>query len=223
MDVDFSVIVPACSEAPYLEWALQSVRNQDFGGQIELIVVDNSGSADAGNIARRYADLVLYATGPEATAAARQRGARRARGNNLVFLDANTELSPNLLAEAGRSLQAGYVGGRAPLCLAAPTLRARLGEAVLNHRHRFIGPTFAPYLYCTRDVFQRAGGWELHITGGDEVHLQRRMHAFGRLAWNVPGYTTTHARHDQAEGGRDSALATFFGINRRTSAVAFER
>lgn len=217
VDIDFSVVVPAYNESLCLESTLQSVRNQNFSGSVELIVVDNNSSDDTSHIARAYADLVLYYTERQGASAARQHGANRARGKNLVFLDADTAMSPNLLTEAARSLEAGYVGGRAPITVADASFGARWTEAVVNGWHRFIGPTFIPYLYCTRDVFDRAGGWDLHITCAEEVRLQRRIRQHGRLAWNVSARTTTDARRYRAEGyyllALKGVLAQFFGVN----------
>jgi hypothetical protein len=90
---------------------------------------------------------------------------------------------------------------------------------VVNSWHRFLGPTFVPYLYCTRDVFQRAGGWDLHITCAEEVRLQRRIREYGKLAWDLSGRTTTDARRYKAEGyyllAVKGMLAQFLGVNLR--------
>jgi glycosyltransferase involved in cell wall biosynthesis len=217
VDIDFSVIVPAYNEALYLEATLHSVRSQDYKGNVELIVVDNNSTDDTSHIARRYADRVLYYREQQGASATRQHGARKAHGKNLVFLDADTEMSPNLLSEAARSLAAGYVAGRAPVRIADLSFGARWTEVVVNNWHRFIGPTFIPYLYCTREVFERAGGWDLHITCAEEVRLQRRIRQHGRLAWNLAGSTTTDARRYKAEGyyllALKGTLAQFFGVN----------
>jgi glycosyltransferase involved in cell wall biosynthesis len=215
--IEFSVVVPAYNESLYLEATLRSVRNQHFSGDIELIVVDNNSNDDTAQIARGYADLVLYYTERQGASAARQHGAQRARGKNLVFLDADTEMSPNLLTAAARSLAAGYVGGRAPIRIADDSFGARWTEQVVNSWHRFVGPTFIPYLYCKREVFQRTGGWDLDITCAEEVLLQRRMRQLGKLAWDRAARTTTDARRYRAEGycvlACKGVLAQFLGLN----------
>jgi hypothetical protein len=217
VDIDFSVVVPAYNEADYLEATLQSVRSQEFKGNIELIVVDNNSSDATGDIARCYADRVLYYRDHQGASAARQHGAIKARGAYLVFLDADTEMSPNLLVEAARSLQAGYVGGSAPVRVADVAFGARWTELVVNNWHRFIGPTFIPYLYCKREIFERAGGWDQHITCAEEVRLQRRIRQHGKLAWDLAGHTSTDPRRYKAEGyyllAVKGMLAQFFGVN----------
>src|SRR5690349_5593740 len=115
MGTDFSIVIPAYNEAAYLEPTLRSIREQDYRGGIELIVVDNNSSDDTARVARRYADSVLHYAERQGASAARQHGASQARGAAIVFLDADTAMSPNLLTEAARSLSAGAVGGRAPI------------------------------------------------------------------------------------------------------------
>lgn len=217
MGIDFSVVIPAYNEAAYLEPTLRSIREQDFPGNVELIVVDNNSSDDTSRIARRYADHVLHYAERQGASAARQHGAEKARGKTLVFLDADTAMSPNLLSEAAKSLAAGYVGGCAPIFVKDDSFGARWTEAVVNNWHRFIGPSFIPYIYCAREVFHRTGGWDLHITCAEEVRLQRRIREHGKLAWNLKAKTTTDARRYKAEGyyllALKGILAQFLGMN----------
>jgi glycosyltransferase involved in cell wall biosynthesis len=217
MGIDFSVVIPAYNEALYLEPTLRSIRELDFKGNVELIVVDNNSSDDTGKIARKYADHVLHYAERQGASAARQHGAEMSRGKALVFLDADTQMSPNMLTEAAKSLAAGHVGGRAPIYVNDRSFGARWTESVVNNWHRFIGPTFVPYLYCTRDVFHQTGGWDLHITCAEEVRLQRRIREFGTLAWDLKAQTLTDARRYKAEGyyllACKGILAQFLGLN----------
>jgi glycosyltransferase involved in cell wall biosynthesis len=200
MPIDFSVVIPAHNEALYLESTLASVRSQDFEGNVELIVVDNNSDDATADIARDYADLILYCRELQGAAAARQQGARRARGNAILFVDADTVLSPNLLSEAARSLKAGYVGGCAPVEVLDDAFSARWTEACLNAWYRYIGPTFIPGLYCAREVFQRVGGWDVGISCAEEMRLLRRLREHGQLAWNSGCSMATDARRFRAEG-----------------------
>jgi glycosyltransferase involved in cell wall biosynthesis len=217
MGTDFSIVIPAYNEACYLEPTLRSIRKQDYRGGIELIVVDNNSSDETSRIARRYADKVLHYAERQGASAARQHGAEQSCGAALVFLDADTEMSPNLLSEAARSLSAGAVGGRAPIRIDHDAFGARWTEVVVNNWHRFIGPSFIPYVYATREVFEKSGGWDLDITCAEEVRLQRRIRAQGKLAWDRAAYTNTDARRYRAEGyyllALKGILAQFFSVN----------
>jgi glycosyltransferase involved in cell wall biosynthesis len=217
MACDFTVVVPAYNEARFLEPTLRSIRDQSYRGPVELIVVDNNSSDDTAALARRYADRVLHYAERQGAAAARQHGAEHARGACIAFIDADTQMSRNLLAQAARSLEAGAVAGRAPLRIDDSAFGARWSELATNAYHRFVDATFIPYLYATRDTFAKSGGWELDITCGEEVRLQQRFRKLGRLAWDHGAHTLTSARRYRAEGYYalwcKAMLVQFLGIN----------
>ena len=81
--------MPAYNALPYIGQAIQSVLDQDYEA-LELIVVDDGSSDGTPDAARRFGERVRVIEqkngGP---AAARNRGARAARGELLAFLDAD--------------------------------------------------------------------------------------------------------------------------------------
>jgi len=85
----FSIIVPTLNEEKGLEGTLRGLRALSCV-PYELIVAD-SGSRDATRaIAARYADrVVAYQGGPQSAARGRNLGASVARGDILVFIDAD--------------------------------------------------------------------------------------------------------------------------------------
>jgi glycosyltransferase involved in cell wall biosynthesis len=217
MGFDFTVVVPAYNESHYIEPTLRSIREQTFGGRVELIVVDNNSTDNTSEVAAKYADVVLRYAERQGAAAARQHGAEHARGDVIAFLDADTQMSPNLLATSAAALAAGAVGGRAPLKIDDSGFGPRWAEACVNVWQRFIGPTFIPYVYAKRDVFLKTGGWELDITCAEEVRLQKKIAEQGKLHWDTGAYTLTHARRYIAEGyyllAVKGVIAQFFGVN----------
>jgi glycosyltransferase involved in cell wall biosynthesis len=108
-----SVILPAKNEAEGLRRTLPGLRG--LLGDAEVIVVDDGSTDETAAVAREHGALVLGAPYSMGNGAAIKRGARAARGELLVFLDAdgqhNAELIPRLLAR----LDQGYdmvVGAR---------------------------------------------------------------------------------------------------------------
>jgi glycosyltransferase involved in cell wall biosynthesis len=108
-----SVILPAKNEAEGLRRTLPGLRG--LLADAEVIVVDDGSTDDTAAVARENGALVLGSPYSMGNGAAIKRGARAARGEVLVFLDAdgqhNAELIPRLLAR----LDQGYdmvVGAR---------------------------------------------------------------------------------------------------------------
>lgn len=99
-----SVIIPAKDAAKTLGACLQALLHQEdlqFGHDYEVIVVDDGSSDATAEIAERHTVRVVRQTnaGP---AAARNAGARVARGTLLAFTDADCTPSPSWLRDLTR-------------------------------------------------------------------------------------------------------------------------
>src|SRR5581483_6264999 len=97
--LEASVVIPAHNAAGTLHRCLTALREEGVPGRrAELIVVDDGSSDDTAAIACSYGARVL-ASGGRGPAAARNLGARAARGAVLVFLDADTAPKRGWLSE----------------------------------------------------------------------------------------------------------------------------
>ena len=113
--VDLSVVIPAWNEAESLEETVDSISgalraNEAHGLAWEIIVCDNASTDDTPEIARRAGARVVYE--PErGIAAARNAGARVARGEWLLFIDADTHPPPELLSDVRALVGEGGIVG----------------------------------------------------------------------------------------------------------------
>lgn len=92
-----SIIIPTKNEEKNIKKSLLSVKKQKYPGLIETIVVDNFSEDKTVEIAKKLANKVIK-KGPERSAQ-RNFGAGIATGEWLLFVDADMELSPNLISE----------------------------------------------------------------------------------------------------------------------------
>ncbi|MBI3485898.1 glycosyltransferase [Candidatus Daviesbacteria bacterium] len=92
-----SVIIATKNEEKNIERCLKSIKKQNYIGNIEVIVVDNYSADQTIKIAKKYTRNV-FLFGPERSAQ-RNLGAKKARGEWLLFLDADMEASANLISE----------------------------------------------------------------------------------------------------------------------------
>lgn len=104
----FSVIVPAYNAELYIEDCVRSVRSQGLSDW-ELIVVDDGSSDSTLERARAWAEkddriAVLHQENAGATAA-RLRGLRAARGEFVLYLDADDAWEPDLLSSVDEGLR----------------------------------------------------------------------------------------------------------------------
>jgi glycosyltransferase involved in cell wall biosynthesis len=88
-----SVIIPTLNEEKYIENALFHIKKQK---PYEIIVADSYSEDNTVRVARRYGTTIIRAIKKNA-AVGRNAGARKAMGEILVFMDADTIAFPNLL------------------------------------------------------------------------------------------------------------------------------
>jgi glycosyltransferase involved in cell wall biosynthesis len=109
-----SFIIPAYNEELELSSTLAAIRAATSGMSqpIEIIVVDDA-STDATSEVAAQSGAQLIAIHRRQIAAARNAGARAARGEYLFFVDADTRINRTHVSEAMAALGAGYAGGSA--------------------------------------------------------------------------------------------------------------
>jgi glycosyltransferase involved in cell wall biosynthesis len=100
----FSVIIPVYNGAAYIERCLRSLRESDFTNW-ELIVVDDGSTDGSAWLLGRSGAHVLQTAHRMGPAAARNLGARLARGDYLFFIDADCALHPETLGRAATVFQ----------------------------------------------------------------------------------------------------------------------
>ncbi len=90
-----SIIIPTLNEEEYLPALLESIKKQDFT-DYEIIVADAGSKDKTVEIAKKYGcQIVLGERGLPANS--RNKGAKIAKGDILLFLDADVILPPNFL------------------------------------------------------------------------------------------------------------------------------
>ena len=98
-----SVIIPVYQASDYIDTCLQSLVAQDYTGHIECILVDDCGTDDSMEKARRFAashsgDYRFFCHDRNrGAAAARNTGMARATGEYIFFLDSDDTLPPDAL------------------------------------------------------------------------------------------------------------------------------
>src|SRR3989338_2350043 len=88
-----SIIIPTLNEEKYLPKLLDSIKNQNFS-DYELIVADFNSKDRTREIARRYGCKIVLGGIP---GVARNNGSRVAKGEYLLFLDADVILPKHFL------------------------------------------------------------------------------------------------------------------------------
>ena len=95
-----SVVIPTYNYAKFISQAIDSVLNQTFT-DYEIIVIDDGSSDRTLETLQTYGHKICYVTqSNKGLAAARNRGIKIARGELVVFLDADDWFLPEMLEDA---------------------------------------------------------------------------------------------------------------------------
>jgi lipopolysaccharide/colanic/teichoic acid biosynthesis glycosyltransferase/glycosyltransferase involved in cell wall biosynthesis len=164
-----SVIVPAKNAAITLEECLRALLHQEgllIGSDYEVIVVDDGSTDDTAEIAEQYSARVIHITN-QGPAAARNAGAKVAKGITLAFTDADCAPSPTWLRNLMQPLENPEVIGVKGVYQTCQTgLIPRFVQLEYEHKYSrmrsqanidFIDTNNAIY---RKDVFFQNGGFD---------------------------------------------------------------
>lgn len=184
---DYSLIVPAYNEQaqlpqtlPAMIAAMQGVEKAS-GVVGELIVADNNSSDDTAEVAKRLGARVVFEP-VNMISKARNAGARAAEAPVLIFVDADTSPSAELIGAAMEAIKTpGCCGGGATLILEpTPSFIVRRLLGVWNVASRLLGWPAGCFFFCRRDAFEEVEGFNEALYASEEVWLARRLKKWGR-------------------------------------------
>jgi len=175
-----SIVIPALEEAAGITATLAALQPLRARGH-EVIVVDG-GSRDATLlIARLLADRAFAA--PPGRAAQMNAGARKATGDALVFLHADSLLPERAAPAIAQALATGARWGRFDVTIRGRPWILKLVAAMMNLRSRLTGiATGDQGMFVERVLFEQVGGFAA-IPLMEDVALSKTLkRAAGRPA-----------------------------------------
>ncbi len=208
-----SVVIPALNEEKYIANALSGLKKQSFK-DFEVIVADGNSTDNTRQIAKKYGAKVIIEK-RRGMAMGRNTGAKHAKGKILVFLDADTKPSRDLLKVYSRAFVEGTVAATGPILpLEKVKGDVKAGYefvsisfvkfSILVGQPNIVGSNFA----VKRDVFERVGRFNGKLQTYEDWDLSNKLKKVGRivyldralvwtsarrvLAWGVWGYFVFH-------------------------------
>lgn len=202
-----SVIIPARNAAETIGECILAVLSQSVPRELYEVIVVDDGSTDAtGAIARAHGARVV-AQPPLGSAAARNAGARQARGEILLFLDPDCLPALDWIAQMIAPFRDDeLVVGVKGICLTHETgLLPRLIQAELDDRYRRLSDDAAIDVVdgysaaYRRAVFTSVGGFDTALGAAEDVDLSYRLAKSGRRLVFAPK-AKVYRRHGNTVG-----------------------
>jgi glycosyltransferase involved in cell wall biosynthesis len=188
--VDVSVIIPARDAEETLVAQLDALANQDYSGDLEIIIADNgSRDATAAIVKQRQSSLhhlrLVDVSVAEGACAARNVGAQHALGPALLFCDADDIVGESWCdALTSALVQYDAVGGAIDFSDLSP--HHETDVRLMHELDRW--PDFEPFAWsCNfgirKEVFEGLGGFDESFAGCEDEALcwllHRRGHSLG--------------------------------------------
>lgn len=196
-----SVIIPAHNEENYIGLTLDAVNRQNYP-HFEVIVVANGCTDRTPTIAFNACHRLVVLSN-KGLGVARNLGAKLARGELLLFLDADTLLEPGALETVAHKFTREHAAGTFR-CRPDGERRAyRVIYLVKNFLHRWsIHQGSSGVILCWKNDFLTAHGFDEALQVRENSELIKRLRAFGKYRYfNETTATTSMRRYENGRTG----------------------
>lgn len=185
-----SVVIPAYNEEDWIGATLESLKDQSFGGDYEILVVDNASEDDTAKVAGSYGARVEYEPEKGYTRAC-QTGFEKAKGSIVAMTDADTITSSGWLEAVANSFKQEKVVGVHGPCEFRDSSKfmnflAKYGYTAFLRLNLLLGK---PHLYginmaVRKESFQKISGFNLSMDSASDVDLSMRLKEVGEVIYN---------------------------------------
>lgn len=171
-----SFIIPAYNEEALVGHCVSAIRGamESVGEAYEMIVVDDSSTDTTSMEAAQQGARVIHVANRKISAA-RNAGAREARGEVLFFVDADTLVSAEVFRSALQAIGEGAMGGGClPRFEGRLPLWFRVAYPFMVAAMRWpLRQTGGACVFCTRAGFEATGGFsESHYAAEEDVWVK---------------------------------------------------
>jgi glycosyltransferase involved in cell wall biosynthesis len=199
-----SIIVPAYNEEQLLGRTLRAAiaAAKASGEPWEIIVADDASTDRTAAIALEHGARLVRVHHRQ-IAATRNAGARAAKGDLLIFVDADTVVTAAAVRAAARAMYAGAVGGGCTVYFdGVLPMWARLLLSAFMAAYRACHLAAGCFLFCTREAFEAVGGFDEKLFGSEELTMSNALKRCGRFVV-LRDHVITSARKIRAYSVRE--------------------
>jgi len=224
-----SVVIPAYNAEGTLDECLRAIGRSDYADH-EVIVVDDASTDASGDIARRHGCRIVSMKENVGAAMAKNAGARNARGDTVLFTDADVLLRPNtlrivaeILDDATAVAVVGLLGTELRYQNFASQFKnlwmhftyARL--AASTDVEQGVGLFYTSIAAIRRDVFLRMQGFDSNYRGAsvtEDIEFGQRLLSAGLKVRLDRRLVVEHLKYYSLRGLLGTDLKRAFGLTK---------
>jgi len=204
-----SVIVPVYNSEKTIRRCLDSLLNQKYEGEYEVIIVDDGSKDATASIVAQYKNVKLFRQANTGPAGARNKGASEAKGDIILFTDSDCEVSPNWINEMVMPIRENQdiVGVKGTYKTKQKEFISRFVQMEYEDKYdkmkkeRYIDFIDTYSAGFKKDVFWAAGGYDLSfpVACAEDVDLSYRLANQGyKMVFN-PAASVFHTHPDKLQ------------------------
>ena len=215
--LSFSVIVPVFNRPQEIEELLESLSNQDFEEDFEVLIIEDGSSIPCKDVIEKFQSklrLQYHTKENSGPGGSRNFGMDKAQGNYYIFLDSDVILPKQYLSEVSKKLESSYTdafGGPDAAHSKFTILQKAINYSMTSYLttgglrgHKKGVGKFQPRSFnmgISREVFQKTQGFS-KMRVGEDIDLTFRLWEFG--------FETQYIENAYVYHKRRSTLKQFF-------------
>ncbi len=207
-----SFVIPAYNEQAYIGGAIESVQKQQTVVSQEIIVVDNASTDNTVSVSKKYG-VKIVSENRKGLTFVRQKGLEEAKGDFIVYMDADTRIPDNFTREA-----LDYFEKHKDTVCASYNFYYYDGR-LIDNIFLLVFQSILPYVGYVLDIFnkpeiivglimviktsalKKAGGInENFVFYGEDAEIARTLYAQGKVKHLRYPYVATSARRYKNRG-----------------------
>ena len=180
MSKKVSIIIPAFNEEKLITRALRSIKNQTFDhSELEVIVVDNASKDNTTEVCHSYfrdngMPHRLLKEPYLSPGKARNTGSKQARGEVLLFFDADSFMSSETVSRVYKWYKTGHLMGTIRIKPDSTDIVAK-GFFWLLHYGKNLFNIAANLGFCDRRLFDELGGFKSELKQCEDLEFYQRV------------------------------------------------
>jgi glycosyltransferase involved in cell wall biosynthesis len=179
-----SVVLPTYNSASTLEKCLDSIVEQTYRS-IEVIIVDSYSRDDTVEIANKFPSTVFRTR--QLRSAARNLGAKNAKGEYLIFIDADMQLTPNVIQQCVKKSLDEKID--AIMIHEIRVATGYWGKCRAIERCMYVGnPLIESARFFSKKAFESVGGFDEDLEAGEDWDLHARVEQSGFKIGSIESY-----------------------------------
>ena len=197
-----SIVIPSYNEEKYIGKFVSTLMQQDYKGKYEIIIVDSS-TDKTPEILKNF-PVRLFRQPKRGPGAARNYGVKKAKGNIVVFIDADCYAPKDWLRKLVKPFSdknVAAVGGTYKNANKDKTI-AKFLQYEIEERHekmkKFKEIDFVGTFNCAyrKDIFNRFGGFKEEMIQAEDIDLSYRVSEKHKIVF-VPSAKVYHFHFDK--------------------------